>query len=55
MGHLVNFCVPPAAGGVQVRELKTSASSLVLLKTNLRGGHFAQSGLEDRLRETAFK
>jgi hypothetical protein len=45
-----------AAGpwGMQVRELKTSGS-LVLLKTNLLGGHFAQSGLEDRLKETAFK
>jgi protease II len=40
---------------MQVRELKTSADSLLLLKTNLLGGHFAQSGLEDRLKETAFK
>lgn len=39
----------------QVRELKTSNGSLVLLKTALGAGHFADSGLEARLREQAYK
>lgn len=40
---------------LQIRALKTSPDSLVLLRTNMGAGHFAQSGLEDRLAETAFK
>jgi len=40
---------------VQVRQLKNSSDSLVLLKTNMAAGHFADSGLEGRLKETALK
>jgi protease II len=39
----------------QIRELKSSAGSLVLLRTNMAAGHFAASGLEGRLREQAQK
>lgn len=39
----------------QVRELKTSNDSLVLLKTALGAGHYADSGIEARLREMAYK
>lgn len=39
----------------QVRELKNSSESLVLLKTNMAAGHFADSGLEGKLKEMAFK
>lgn len=46
--------VPYFAAAVQVRELKTS-NSLVLLETNMAAGHFANSGLEGRLKERAFK
>lgn len=42
-------------GVLQVRALKATPDSLVLLRTNMAAGHFAQSGLEDRLAETAFK
>ncbi|KAL4457576.1 hypothetical protein ABPG75_012441 [Micractinium tetrahymenae] len=45
----------PAKFAAKVRELKTSPDSLVLLRTNMAAGHFAQSGLEDRLAEMAFK
>ncbi|PSC72656.1 protease 2 isoform A [Micractinium conductrix] len=45
----------PAKLAAKIRALKTSPDSLVLLRTNMGAGHFAQSGLEDRLAETAFK
>lgn len=45
----------PAKFAAKVRDLKTRQDSLVLLRTNMGAGHFAQSGLEDQAAETAFK